>query len=129
MNNSKNIVEFKVVPYSNNRFCIVDDNGEIIDNAQGYGYKTKQNAYKAGYWKFKGGKENKLNEDNKSKNFIKDLLNRKRFDLNRIYIGYMEGYFKDLLIDNMQISNIFGMIEKEIGEDIPTHVKQYLQNS
>lgn len=40
------------------RFEIVDkETGEIIDNANGYGYKTKTNAYKAGWFKFGGGKK------------------------------------------------------------------------
>lgn len=40
------------------RFEIVDkESGEIIDNANGYGYKTKTNAYKAGWFKFGGGKK------------------------------------------------------------------------
>ena len=40
------------------RFEIVDtETGEIIDNANGYGYKSKPNAYKAGWYKFGGGKK------------------------------------------------------------------------
>lgn len=39
------------------RWDIVDfETGEIIDDAQGYGYKSQQKAAKAGWWKFKGGK-------------------------------------------------------------------------
>lgn len=39
------------------RFEIVDkETGEIIDNANGYGYKNKTNAYRAGWYKFGGGK-------------------------------------------------------------------------
>jgi hypothetical protein len=40
------------------RFEIVSmETGEIIDNANGYGYKSKPNAYKAGWYKFGGGKK------------------------------------------------------------------------
>lgn len=40
------------------RFEIVDkETGEIIDNANGYGYKNKTNAYRAGWYKFGGGKK------------------------------------------------------------------------
>ena len=35
---------------------------EVIDNANGYGYKTRQNAEKAGWYKFKGGKSKKDTE-------------------------------------------------------------------
>ena len=40
-----------------NRYDIVSESGEIIDNAQGYGYKTYQSAQKAAWYKFKGGKQ------------------------------------------------------------------------
>ena len=40
------------------RFEIVNtETGEIIDNANGYGYKSKPNAYRAGWYKFGGGKK------------------------------------------------------------------------
>ena len=46
------------------RWNIVDfKTGAIIDDAQGYGYKTQQKAAKAGWWKFKGGKGKTKNEE------------------------------------------------------------------
>lgn len=40
------------------RFEIVDiETGEIVDNANGYGYKSKTNAYRAGWYKLCGGKQ------------------------------------------------------------------------
>lgn len=33
------------------RYIIVDKDGNVIDDAQGYGFRTKQGAYKALYWK------------------------------------------------------------------------------
>ena len=55
---TKNI---KVVEYSAlSRFCdkryvVVDaDTGEVLDDAQGYGYKTVRKAYAAYYYKHKG---------------------------------------------------------------------------
>ena len=33
------------------RYIIVDKDGKIIDDAQGYGFKTIKGAYKALYWK------------------------------------------------------------------------------
>ena len=40
-------------PVEETRYVIADDDGKIVDDAQGYGYKTKQNAMKAMWWKFK----------------------------------------------------------------------------
>ena len=39
------------------RYAIADDNGKIVDDAQGYGYKTYEKASKAMWWKFKDGKK------------------------------------------------------------------------
>ena len=39
------------------RFDICDTNGKVLDDAQGYGYKTAQAAHKAAAYKFKGGKQ------------------------------------------------------------------------
>lgn len=51
--------QFKVIQYSTNggiRFRLEDLNGVILDDAQGYGYKTMHSASKAGWYKFKNGK-------------------------------------------------------------------------
>lgn len=37
------------------RYAIADDTGKIVDDAQGYGYSTKQKANKALWWKFNNG--------------------------------------------------------------------------
>ncbi|WP_397599316.1 hypothetical protein [Silvanigrella sp.] len=39
------------------RFIICQPDGTLIDDAQGYGYKTAQAAHKAHWFKNKGGKE------------------------------------------------------------------------
>lgn len=55
---SKTVVEFEVKPYNKvaGRFAIFKkDNGELLDSAQGYGYKTIKAANKAGWYKFSKG--------------------------------------------------------------------------
>lgn len=45
---------------SETRFVIVDDEtGEVLDNAQGYGYKSAQNAYRGWNYKSKSKKQQK----------------------------------------------------------------------
>ena len=39
------------------RYRIEDDDGKVIDDAQGYGYKTYRKAIKAMWYKFQGGRE------------------------------------------------------------------------
>lgn len=43
-------LEYQVVDFKNDRFAIANMDGRIIDDAQGYGYKTKQSAHKAAYF-------------------------------------------------------------------------------
>ena len=41
---------------SENRFIIInEETGEVLDDAQGYGYKTEQSAHKASWFKYGGG--------------------------------------------------------------------------
>ena len=55
----------KVEYWKEGRYVIIDENsGEIVDDAQGYGYKDKQKATKAMWWKFSGGKEKKMMRKN-----------------------------------------------------------------
>ena len=51
---SKEESNFKIIQFNRDRFIAVDsDTGEVIEDGNGYGYKTKQNAIKAAYWHFK----------------------------------------------------------------------------
>jgi hypothetical protein len=52
----KTDIDYGIVD-TENRYDSVSESGEIIDNAQGYGYKTYQSAQKAAWYKFKGGKQ------------------------------------------------------------------------
>ena len=54
------VVKFKAVfsetlssKYDPRYVLINEETGEIIDDAQGYGYKSKENAYAAGHYKFR----------------------------------------------------------------------------
>lgn len=58
------------------RYRIVDtETGEILDDAQGYGYKTAQNAHKAWYYK-----NNRKSIEKDKKIFREFLKNNKKFD-------------------------------------------------
>lgn len=47
--------QMKIVQ-KNKRFVIADNSGKVVDDAQGWGYKTEEKARKAMWYKFKGGK-------------------------------------------------------------------------
>lgn len=54
------------------RYCLEDVYGKVIDDAQGYGYKTIQSASKAGWYKFNGGKETVNTNEKLAKKFSKE---------------------------------------------------------
>lgn len=54
------------------RYRLEDVYGNVLDDAQGYGYKTQQSASKAGWYKFKGGKETVNTNENLAKKFSKE---------------------------------------------------------
>lgn len=53
----KNLELFGEKAIVETRYAIADDSGKIVDDAQGYGYKTYEKASKAMWWKFKDGKK------------------------------------------------------------------------
>lgn len=65
--NKENNQEIKVISYkpkqpvAGTRWKIVDklDESKVLDDTQGYGYKTPQNAYKAWGWKHRSSKAKK----------------------------------------------------------------------
>jgi hypothetical protein len=55
------------------RYVIVEKNtGKLLDNAQGYGYKTAQGAHKAGWYKFQTGHKKINSEKAIAKKFWKE---------------------------------------------------------
>ncbi len=100
------------------RYVIVDDNGKLVDDAQGYGYKSKQNATKAMWYKFKGGKQ-KVAEKVKNKNeFFRQHVGLEKF-LNKIY----ENNFKEIYRGEVTDEDIMSEVKEKFGIDIP---KEYL---
>jgi hypothetical protein len=53
--NATKAQKYRVVPFSKNtfekRWQITDDSGKVLDDAQGYGYKTVEGAHRAWYYK------------------------------------------------------------------------------
>ncbi|MBO6290218.1 MAG: hypothetical protein J6N45_07850 [Alphaproteobacteria bacterium] len=63
-----------------NCYAIADaETGEILDDAQGYGYKTAQNAYRCWYYKHRD--KSKDREKRKKESKIKEWLKKHRKDI------------------------------------------------
>jgi hypothetical protein len=104
--------------YEETRFAIADDNGKIIDDAQGYGYTTEQKAHKAAWYKFEGGKQKKEAEENKRRCFFK-----KHHGLEQYIYNIFENNFKEIARGEVTDQDILDDIKKKFDIDMP---KKYL---
>jgi hypothetical protein len=95
------------------RWIIVSpDTSEILDDAQGCGYKSKQNAIKAGWYKFGGGKR-KLDAATKEA----DLFWRQHKDFARKVNQLQEDWFKEIATGEIDFEKEVASLAKELGVD------------
>lgn len=91
MNSNYKAVQYKVKNTYEMRFCIVStETGEILDDAQGYGYKTAQKAYAA--YAYKNRDRSKDKEKNLKKNHIKQWMKE-----NKSFVDLMDVVAFDIL--------------------------------
>ena len=90
------------------RWIIVDGNDKLLDDAGGYGYKTKQNAMKAGWYKFQGGK-NKIDD-------IKSWWKKNKVFSQRLN-RFQEDNFKEIAYDQINFEEEAIKIAKEMNID------------
>lgn len=110
----------KVEYWKEGRYCIVDENnGVIVDDAQGYGYKDKQKAIKAMWWKFNGGKNKKNNDKKLLKDWLKIESNKLIFnEINNI----IEINIKEIALKELTIKEIIQQIETDYNISLPKFV-------
>ncbi len=112
--------QYKIINYKASRYAIADRDNNIVDDAQGWGYKTRQSAQKAMWYKFKGGKK-KINEQKiKLKAWLKNETNKKAYK----YIkNLIEVYIKEIARNETTMSDIYEIVEEEFNMEIPSYVK------
>ncbi|MFW6008303.1 MAG: hypothetical protein ACOCP8_03465 [archaeon] len=125
--------EYKVVPYEKNvtvneqfsyketRYIIIDNDGVIIDDAQGYGYKTANSAHKAMWYKLGGGKQKIENSEKKLSSFQK---NNQEFM--KAFGEEMEFNFKELMRKEIEAKDILLKLEKKFNITVPNSIKKLL---
>ena len=110
----------KVIPKndfnpSDPRYVIADDNGKVVDDAQGFGFKTKRNAHRCLSYKYNGGKQKK----NKKKKFFKENPNIKK-EIDELF----EINFKEIARGDVTLNDIKEFIDEKFDIDLP---KEYLK--
>ena len=103
-----------VVDFRNFRFAIADDSGKIVDNAQGYGYKTKKSASKAMWYRFGGGRQKMKSISDRSKHFFKQNPKIKEF-INDLY----EINFKEIARGEVSSGDILSCVNSEFNIKMP----------
>lgn len=116
--------DLKITPNNKNRFHITNSKGEVIDDANGFGFKTRKSASKALWYKFKNGKE----KIKKEKSDLDKLLEKENYKKMKEEIeNTMEWNFKDLGMGIITIEDIFDSVEKEFDEKIPYLLRKYFK--
>ena len=109
--------DFKIMSYNVNRYCIADKNYNIIDTANGYGYKTKQSAIIAMKYKYMGGKQKKQQLKIEYNKFIKSNESFQYF-LNYFY-SRIEIFALDILKGRENEKELLNEMVKESSIKIP----------
>ena len=131
-NNNKikyNIADLKIVPIiiqqeyeKETRYNIVlATTDEVIDDAQGYSYKSYDKARKAMWYKFGNGKSNFDNEKSVTLKFLKE-----HSDVHKYLNDLCEYNFKELAIGETSENDIIGAAEEKYSIKIPKNIFKYL---
>jgi len=102
---------FEVTRRADGRYEITNvETGEVIDNANGYGYKTRQNAEKAAWYKLKGGKTKKDAEKREATAFW-----RQHTDFGKAIQDYYETWFKEIARGETDPDAALAQLAQEMG--------------
>lgn len=110
-----------IIVQKDDRFIIVDKNNNIIDDAQGYGYKTKEKAAKALWWKFKGGKETASDSERKFQTWLKSSEENKT--IFETFNSLIDIHFKEIAIGETKLEELFNVVENEMNNKIDDNIK------
>ena len=80
------------------RYIIVDDDGTLINDAQGYGFKSKQAAHKWYSYQFNGGRQ----KHDLTKSKIKNILSKCRKEGLETKLKEVKEYYDDETLWNMK---------------------------
>jgi hypothetical protein len=106
---------------SEKRYIIVDADGVIVDDAQGYGYKSPQAAHKAMWYRFKGGKDKIATANAVGKRYWSDK--KKLADALEKCAEYN---FKELARGETTVEEIVLEVEKDFGVTLDRRMVDWL---
>ena len=95
------------------RFVIIDHAGTVVDDAQGYGYKTAHNAHKVIWYKFDGGRKKMGKRKSAARRFW-----REHPDIRKSAESWILGAAKDLCRGEITLKDIAASLSRETGTDV-----------
>ena len=99
------------------RFAIFDKENKMVDDAQGYGYKTIENAKKVIWYKFHGGKQKIV----KTKAEARLLIKNRREIAQDIYDTCL-AYFKEMARGEITLDDISKWVKEKHSVDVNSNV-------
>jgi uncharacterized protein YegP (UPF0339 family) len=104
-------MQYTVERREDGRYVIANaETHEVVDTAQGYGYKTRQNAEKAAWYKFKGGKGKKDAEKREAAAFW-----RHHTDFAKAVQEYYDTWLKEIARGETNPHDDLPQIAQEMG--------------
>ena len=114
--------DYLILPFKQSRFCITDMSGVILDDSQGFGYKSEETAYNSMLVKFCSVSEKEIPTEWKYDNISFDTIKHK--------FGYLWsmncGLYRS---DRKEIDEIWNDVEDFYNLVIPDYVKNYIKKA
>lgn len=117
-------MEYRIVDINlknEKRYIIIDEDAVIVEDARGFGYKTKESASKMLWYKFKNGKK-VLDEEKNNFNIFKK---QNKLFINRVN-DLFEYHLKSLAIGETEANELIKIAEEEFEIKLPTKYLKYL---
>lgn len=116
-------MEFEIKKVKTRYVIVEKETGKLLDDAQGYGYKTSQGAHKAGWYKFQRGKEKIASDKIVAKKFW-----QQHPDIKQEIIKMLEYNVKEICRGEITDTDIINDLEKHYGVIFPQAAIKYLED-
>ena len=103
------------------RYAIADMQAKVVDDAQGYGYKSKQNACKAMWYKFQGGKSKTQSIKNRARVYWAS-----RKDIAKAIENMLEDNFREISRGEYTTEDVIKQVETEFKTSLDREMTKAL---
>ena len=121
-------VNHEIIPFKGHggRWVIKFEDGRI-ENAQGYGYKSRDAAHRAA-WYHAGGKEAIKSNNSEAKQFIKVVKEQLGVDLEKVFDDELDLSVKEIMRGEITMEHVYAYVESKAQRPLPKSVRKYLEN-